>query len=220
MSRSPDRRLTADTALPGAFPGETFTRRRLMTATAHGAAAVAGAAIVLPAAGFALGPVFEREKASWQRVGSLAALPRATYVPRTITIAPGIGEAGRSIAFLRRRDPAIDTEAGDRFNEVIALTSRCAHVGCPVNYVDAARSFVCPCHGGVYAFRGIRIAGPPPRPLDRFYTRVTAGQVELGPRYSVDKELRRFSPRDPGEPLDGIGRFLYPSRFTTPEGPA
>jgi menaquinol-cytochrome c reductase iron-sulfur subunit len=219
MSRSPDHRSTADAGLPGAFAGETMTRRRLMTLTAHGAAAVAGAAIVVPAVGFALAPVFERDKARWQRVGPVGDLPRSTYLPRIITIAPGVGDAGRSIAFLRRRDPAIDTEPADRFNQVIAVTSRCAHVGCPVNYVDAARAFICPCHGGVYDFRGIRIGGPPPRPLDRFYTRITAGQVEIGPRYSVDSELHRFSPRDPGEALDGIGRYLYPPRFTTPKAP-
>ena len=38
------------------------------------------------------------------------------------------------------------------------------------------------------------------------------GRVMLGPRYSVNRELRRFSPRDPGEPLDGIGQYAYPSR--------
>jgi hypothetical protein len=50
------------------------------------------------------------------------------------------------------------------------------------------------------------------RPLDRFYTRVVAGQVQIGPRYSVNSELERFSPRDPGEPIDGIGQYAYPSR--------
>jgi hypothetical protein len=55
------------------------------------------------------------------------------------------------------------------------------------------------------------------RPLDHFYTRLRNGQVELGPRYSVNSELRRFPhPRDPGEPIDGIGQYLYPGRFTTP----
>jgi hypothetical protein len=39
--------------------------------------------------------------------------------------------------------------------------------------------------------------------------------VEIGPRYSVNSELQRFSPRDPGEPLDGIGQYLYPRRFST-----
>ena len=78
---------------------------------------------------------------------------------------------------------------------------------------------MCPCHGGVYDFRGRRIGGPPPRPLDRFYTRVRRGQVELGPRYSVNSELRRFSARYSGEPLDGIGQYLYPARPTTPGPP-
>ena len=110
-----------------------------------------------------------------------------------MTLTPGIGQAGKTTVFVRRRDPAVGTEPGDRFNQVIAITSRCAHVGCPVAYVDAARSFVCPCHGGVYDFRGRRVGGPPPRPLDRYYTRVRDGRVELGPRYSVNSELRRFS---------------------------
>ena len=218
MSRSRDR-TTSAAGMPGAFEGETITRRRLMTRTAHGAAAIAGAAILLPAAGFAVGPILEREPTRWQRVGPLTGVPRDTYLPRVITIASGVGDAGKSIAVLRRRDPAVDKEPGERFNRVIALTSRCAHVGCPVAYVDAAQVFVCPCHGGVYDFRGIRISGPPPRPLDRFYTRIRDGQVDIGPRYSVDSELRRFSPRDPGESLDGIARYLYPRRFTTPKPP-
>jgi len=52
------------------------------------------------------------------------------------------------------------------------------------------------------------------RPLNRFYTLVLRGQVQIGSRFSVNSELRRFSPRDPGEPLDGIGQYLYPSRPT------
>ena len=40
--------------------------------------------------------------------------------------------------------------------------------------------------------------------------------VELGPRFSVNSELKRFSPRDPGEPLDGLWQYLYPKRFTVP----
>jgi Rieske Fe-S protein len=196
-----------------AFEGETVTRRRLMTGTAHAAAALAGSAVLLPAAGFAVAPVFEREPTTWQPVGPLIGIPRDTYLSRVITAAPGIGAAGKATIFLRRRDPRVDTEPAERSDRVIAVTSRCAHVGCPVRYVDAARSFVCPCHGGVYDFRGLRIGGPPPRPLDRFSTRVRGGRVEVGPRYSVDSELRRFSPRDPGEPLDGIGRYVYPPRF-------
>jgi Rieske Fe-S protein len=201
--------------MPGAFEGETLTRRRLMTGFVHGAGGVAAAAFTLPALGFALGPLFSRVPFAWQAIGVPADFPNDTYVTKVITIVPGIGEVGKSIAYVRARNPAIDKEHEDQYNHYIALSSRCMHLGCPVRYVAAAQRFICPCHGGVYDFRGLVAGGPPVRPLDRFYTRLNNGLVEIGPRYSVNSELQRFSPRDPGEPIDGIGQFLYPKRFST-----
>lgn len=190
-----------------------------MTGTAHSASAVAVAAMTLPALGFAIGPVFDSPADTWQEVGPLSNFTPSTYVSTVITIQPGIGEAGKSIAYIRKHNAAIDGPVKDRYDHVIAVSSRCAHVGCPVRWVAASESFICPCHGGVYDFRGVRIGGPPPRPLDRFYTLVRNGQVLVGPRFSVNSELRRFAPRDPGQPLDGAGQFLYPARFSTPPAP-
>jgi Rieske Fe-S protein len=201
------------------FEGETLSRRRFVTLGAHTAGAAAAAAFTLPALGFAVAPVFRRQSAAWQPLGAWADFSDREYRPVVIRIASGIGEAGRSLAYVRRHNRAIDGPPKDRYDRVVAISSRCAHVGCPVNYVAAARSFVCPCHGGVYDFRGLRVGGPPPRPLDRFYTLVRGGNVLLGPRYSVDSHLRRFSPRDPGEALDGIGRYIYPARFSTAKAP-
>jgi Rieske Fe-S protein len=219
--RSPQPRpeTTADRQLPGAFDGETITRRRVMTATAAAAGSIATAAFTLPALGFAIAPVFERVTDTWQEVGPVSRFTNTDYVPEVITLAPGLGEAGLSLAYIRLHDPAIDGSIKDRYDRVIAISSGCVHVGCPVRYVAAARSFVCPCHGGVYDFRGIRTGGPPPRPLDRFYTLIQEERVLVGPRYSVNDELRRFAPRPPGEPLDGIGQFLYPARPSTPPAP-
>jgi menaquinol-cytochrome c reductase iron-sulfur subunit len=205
--------------MPGAFDGETVTRRRFMTGTAHTAGAVALAAATLPALGFAVAPVFEHTADTWQEVGPLSRFTDTDYLPEVITLEPGVAEAGQSIAYVRKHNLAIDGPVKDHYDRVIAISSRCAHVGCPVRYVAAARSFVCPCHGGVYDFRGIRTGGPPPRPLDRFYTLIRQEQVLVGPRYSVNNELRRFSPRDPGQPLEGIGQFLYPARPSTPPAP-
>jgi menaquinol-cytochrome c reductase iron-sulfur subunit len=198
---------------------EPVSRRRFMSVTAHGAGAIAVAAFTLPALGFAVGPVFDQAPQSWQELGPVSRFTDSDYVPIVITLVPGIGVAGSSIAYVRRHNPTIDGPLKDEYDRVIAISSRCVHVGCPVRYVAAASSFVCPCHGGVYDFRGIRVGGPPPRPLDRFYTVIRGNTVWLGPRYSVNNELRRFAPRDPGEPLDGIGQFLYPARFSTPPAP-
>jgi len=163
--------------------------------------------------------VFDQQRDTWQDIGPLSNFTDSTYAPVKITIEPGLGEVGASLAYVRRHNEGVDGPPKDRYDHVIAISSRCAHVGCPVRFVAPAGSFVCPCHGGVYDFRGIRVGGPPPRPLDRFYTLIENGRVLVGPRYSVNFELQRFSPRDPGEPLDGIGQYLYPRRFSTPPAP-
>lgn len=188
MAHSPESRrrtgskYTADRNMPDAFDGETVTRRRFMTGTAHSAGAVAAAAFTLPALGFAIGLVFDRASATWQDVGPLSDFSKSDYRTTVITIEPGLGEAGKSIAYVRKHNPPIDGLVKDKYDHIVAISSRCAHVGCPVRYVAASAAFVCPCHGGVYDFRGLRSGGPPPRPLDRFYTLISADRVLIGPR--------------------------------------
>ncbi|MGO9488404.1 MAG: ubiquinol-cytochrome c reductase iron-sulfur subunit [Solirubrobacteraceae bacterium] len=205
-------KYTLDRGMPGAFEGETVTRRRFMTVGGQAAGGVAAAAFLLPALGFAIGPIFKSTPVHWEVVGPESMFSQENYVPVVLTVNPSIGEAGKTTAYVRKFNPSIDTDPYDKGTPYIAISSRCAHLGCPVRWVDAAERFICPCHGGVYDLLGRRVGGPPVRPLDRFYTRVSGENVELGPRFSVNSELRRFSPRDPGEPLDGIGQYLYPSR--------
>jgi len=203
---------TTDRRIPGAFEGETVTRRRFMTASAHTYGGLAVMAFTLPSLAFALGPIFEAHDQPWQDVGAAEEFDDKSYVPKTIMIASGVGEAGKSTVYMRRNDPKVDLEPKDEYNEFIAVSTRCAHLGCPVRYVPAAERFICPCHGGVYTFRGEVDGGPPVRPLDRFYTRKRGDRVEIGPRFSVNREIKRFSPRDPGQALDGIGQYMYPAR--------
>jgi menaquinol-cytochrome c reductase iron-sulfur subunit len=206
-------KYTLDRGMPGAFEGETVTRRRFMTIGGQAAGGIAAASFLLPALGFAIGPIFKSAPHRWETVGTIDDFPDNNYIPTVITLTPGIGEAGKATVYVRKRNPAIDTDPPDVHTKFIAITSRCAHLGCPVRWVDAAERFICPCHGGVYDLLGRRVGGPPVRPLDRFYTRVVDSiYVQIGPRYSVNSELERFSPRDPGEPIDGLGQYMYPSR--------
>jgi menaquinol-cytochrome c reductase iron-sulfur subunit len=55
---------------PGYFEGESMTRRKAFTLAGGAVGGIAGAAIVLPAIGFAVAPLFEQEKESWQAVGA------------------------------------------------------------------------------------------------------------------------------------------------------
>ncbi|MFN2613121.1 MAG: ubiquinol-cytochrome c reductase iron-sulfur subunit [Solirubrobacterales bacterium] len=200
---------------PGYFEGESMTRRTAFTVAGQAIGGVAAAAIVLPALGFAMAPMFETPKEHWQPIGPPANFPPTTYKPAVITAVEGIGEAGKTTVYVRRGSPELDEDA----NAFVAMSTRCAHLGCPVRFVEAAGNFICPCHGGVYDFQGKVIGGPPPRPLDRFQTRVTGGQVEIGPRYSVTSQLDPVRQRDPGEFTGGIWDYLYPPRPSTPLAP-
>ena len=204
-----------DRNVPAAYEGETVTRRALFTGGAMTAGGIATAAFALPALGFALGPVFEDENPTrFQDVGPEDDFNPNTYVPKVITlVAEGTGEAGKTTVYLRRFDKTRDR---DKLGQpYIALTTRCAHLGCPVRYVQASERFICPCHGGVYNFDGKVSGGPPVRPLDRFETRVEGGRVLVGDRFSVNSKLERHSVRDPSNHLDGLWQYLYPPRPTT-----
>jgi menaquinol-cytochrome c reductase iron-sulfur subunit len=216
------RRLEKPTP-PGYFEGETMTRRGVFAAGVAAAGGLASAVIVLPAVGFAVAPLFEEVEERWQPVGAPDSFSPDTYRSVILTEVPDIGVAGKTTAYVRRGNPEI-TEGQSKYppespDEFIAISSRCAHVGCPVQFVPASSSFICPCHGGVYGFLGERIGGPPVRPLDRFQTRVANGQVELGPRFSVTSQLDPVRARDPGEFTGGIWEYLYPPRPSVPPPP-
>ena len=132
-----------------------------------------------------------------------------------ITIVDGVGDSGKTTVYIRHGSP----DLGEDPNEYIAISTRCAHLGCPVRFVQAAGNFICPCHGGVYDFEGKVIGGPPVRPLDRFQTRVTGDTLEVGPRYSVTNDLEPVRARDPGEFTGGVWEYLYPPRPTTAPPP-
>jgi Rieske Fe-S protein len=208
-------RYTVDEGAAGAFEGETVTRRKFMTGTAMAAGGVASAAFLLPTLGFALGPQFEDSTAdAWQDVGPEDDFDETKYVPKVMNLVADAGEAGKHTVYIRKFNPARDNKRNADL-PYVAVSTRCAHLGCPVRYIQASKRFVCPCHGGVYDFEGAVDGGPPVRPLDRFYTRVKGGRVEVGERFSLNSELRRFSPRDPSNHLDGLWQYLYPSRPST-----
>jgi menaquinol-cytochrome c reductase iron-sulfur subunit len=200
-----------------------MTRRTVFSIGVQAVGGVAVAAVALPAVGFAVAPLFEEESEPWQAVGATTDFSPDTYRPVTITIVQGIGETGKSTAYIRQGNPEITANQTkyppESPDEYIAISTRCAHVGCPVRFVGASGNFICPCHGGVYGFLGERIGGPPVRPLDRFQTRVTNGQVEVGPRYSVTNSLDPVRARDPGEFTGGVWNYLYPPRPSVPPPP-
>lgn len=60
---------------------------------------------------------------------------------------------------------------------VTAFSRRCTDLGCLVSWNKEREQFVCPCHQGVFDKTGLNVAGPPPRPLDRFEILKRGGQL-------------------------------------------
>ena len=49
--------------------------------------------------------------------------------------------------------------------ELKALTAKCTHLDCTVQYRAERSDIWCACHNGTYDTKGTNVAGPPPRPL-------------------------------------------------------
>lgn len=62
---------------------------------------------------------------------------------------------------------------------LFVLSNICTHLGCPVRWSDKARSFLCPCHGGIFDIDGKVVGGPPPRPLPRYRFRAVKGVLQI-----------------------------------------
>jgi len=61
--------------------------------------------------------------------------------------------------------------------DVRAFSVVCTHLGCRVQWDQAAGNFLCPCHMGRFDTSGEVIDGPPPEPLPSFPVRLDKDKV-------------------------------------------
>ncbi|WP_164102419.1 QcrA and Rieske domain-containing protein [Candidatus Laterigemmans baculatus] len=101
-----------------------------------------------------------------------AAEGRATAGRATAERATAKGASGAAVAqsvYVWRRSA----------EEVVVFSRSCTDLGCPVTWDPGSHCFLCPCHGGIFAKDGERMAGPPDRPLYRYANRVRDGRLEI-----------------------------------------
>ena len=212
-------KYTADRGMPGAFEGETVTRRRFMEVVTHGAGGIAAAALHAAGAGLRARPDLQARAVRVADHRHARRLHRADLRDQGADDRRG-HRRGRQVDRLRAQArPADRHRAADQVQRLRAQLSRSPRAAC----TSAARSATSrPPSASSARATAASTTSAARSPAARRCARSTAstrsehdGYVYIGPRYSVNSELERFSPRDPGEPLDGIGQYLYPSRFDT-----
>ena len=55
----------------------------------------------------------------------------------------------------------------DEDGNLLAYKAHCTHMGCPLEYNEAERSFDCPCHGSRFSVQGEVLNGPAKYPLEK-----------------------------------------------------
>ena len=76
---------------------------------------------------------------------------------KTITFPP---DAQHAVAHFKEGAYLMSTKEGFR-----ALSAKCPHLGCTVNFDAVAQGFKCPCHGSTFDVSGAWISGPAQRNL-------------------------------------------------------
>lgn len=145
---------------------DSLSRRRFLKIGIGGAGAVLGLSYVGLLGEF-LAPSTASAEAKLQEVGKVGDFPQNT--PTMVNYKGAGVDEGVYVINL----------GSEGF---IALDFHCTHLECAVNWVQATKQFICPCHGGLYDIKGTVLSGPPPKPLHRRLVKIEGDNVLIGGR--------------------------------------
>lgn len=152
------------------------SRRQFLTYTLTGVGGFMAAGILMPMTRFALDP-------------ALKTAAESSMVP--IKLKPSeVTEVPQMVKFTYEQVDGWYTsdvtktawifKEGD---EIIALSPKCTHLGCDVDWEagDHSNEFFCPCHFGRFEKSGKNVAGTPPtEPLHKFELKIEDDVIYLG----------------------------------------
>jgi len=149
-----------------------MTRRFFTGLFVAGGSAILAGVVGVPALILGASPIFQRRREErWRRVGRLEQFAAGTV--RQAQIAEDRTAWPRSLpsqtVFVWRRTK----------DSVVVFSRSCTDLGCPLDFDSGSACFFCPCHGGIFAQDGQRLAGPTDEPMHRFVHRVREGVLEI-----------------------------------------
>ena len=210
--------------------GGPVSRSVFLELSTLGLGGVIGGLVSLPVLGFMVAPAFLKQGVHQHDLGPMSAFSEGQFVITTFTSNPSEGFVSRVTAFVRNNGLL------GNLPSFTILSSRCVHLGCPVqpngvatvsaekHYKDVdlipvlPSGFGCPCHDSQYDTEGNRTSGPAPRALDRYSYSIVNGHLLVGAPFSVayvvgigaQAKIHETGYAFPGEHVDGLESWLYP----------
>ncbi|MBI4728844.1 MAG: Rieske (2Fe-2S) protein [Acidobacteria bacterium] len=174
---------------------ESISRRTFLSGTLAWITAAIVSAVGAPVATALIWPAFQKSKGDWSPVArldnpgpnqaDLSAVDKPILTHFTALVQDAYLEAAP------QNMPVFVVNHGK--GQFTIFDVRCTHLGCPVNWDQKTKKFYSPCHDGVFDSEGRVLAGPPPRPLDRYEFKVEKGVLYAGKLFKVDDSLRRVT---------------------------
>lgn len=153
--------------------GEEVGRKKFLTGIIGVVAGAVAALVGLPSIGFLISPGLKSQNEdTWLTLGPVSGLTPGvpTGFPFSRKIKDGWVESTQTgIAYAVTHDG----------QNVQVFSNVCTHLSCRVTWIEERGGFFCPCHDGLFGTDGAVLAGPPPRPLDQFQTKIDNGQIQI-----------------------------------------
>lgn len=147
-------------------------RRQFMSLVTRVIASFITIAYSVPAVAYLLGLSLRQEAEQWIPLGSVAKIPLG---------APTLFKARvqRKTGWITSDEEITVYVLTQNGRDFVAMSNICTHLGCRIRWIGDREQFFCPCHNGVFDRQGNVVAGPPPRPLDRYPVRVEQNQISI-----------------------------------------
>ena len=150
-----------------------LSRNDFVKFTVGAVGAVIGAVVGLPAIDYLISPALKIRKIdAWVQLGKLENYPIGvpTLFTFTRTIVNGWEKTVNSygVYVLHKSE-----------SEVVVFSNVCTHLACRVSWKEDAQEYICPCHDGRFNINGDVVKAPPPRPLDKYETKIEDGNLSI-----------------------------------------
>lgn len=152
---------------------ESSSRRSFFVAVINSLGALITAAVAIPAGIYLLAKPKSAQGSDWEAVADLAQLPIGK--PQEVLYNRKRVDGWRKVV-----EKASTWIVRTDQNNVVAFLPSCTHLGCAYHWDESMGDFVCPCHASVFSIDGKVLAGPAPRPLDRYCSKIESGKVLIG----------------------------------------